>query len=113
MSSAAHGRRDGPPELSIALGPSVMAVTVNAANLLVAGGEAVDLADDDVLRHVDQTAGQVTRVGGPQGGIGQSLAAAVREEELKNGQALAEVRLDGQLERGPDGDAIRPRMPAS
>src|SRR5690606_16171180 len=28
-------------------------------------GAAVFLADDDVLRHVDQTAGEVTRVGGP------------------------------------------------
>src|SRR5690606_33601893 len=31
-----------------------------------AAGATVDLAHDDVLRHVHQTTGQVTRVGGPQ-----------------------------------------------
>ena len=59
------------------------------------GGAAVDLADDDVLGHVHQTAGQVARVGGTQRGVGQTLTGAVRGDEvLQNGQALAEVRLD-------------------
>ena len=40
-------------------------------------GAAVVLADDDVLRDVDQTTGQVARVGGTQRGVGQTLAGAV------------------------------------
>src|SRR6202008_340024 len=60
-----------------------------------AGGAAVDLAHDDVLRHVHQTPGQVARVGGPQRGVGQTLAGTVRGDEvLQHGQALAEVVLD-------------------
>ena len=59
------------------------------------GGTAVDLADDDVLGHVHQTAGQVTRVSGTQRRVGQTLAGAVGGNEvLQNGQALAEVRLN-------------------
>ncbi len=49
----------------------------------------------DVLRDVDQTPGQVTGVGGPQRGVGEALAGAVRGDEvLQHGQALAEVGLD-------------------
>ena len=70
----------------------------DAADLFPAGGEAVFLADDDLLGHVHQTAGQVTRVGGTQSGIGQGLAAAVGgQEELQHVQAFAEVGADGQL----------------
>ena len=57
------------------------------------------IADDDVLRDVDETAGQVARVGGTQRGVGETLAGAVRRDEvLENGQALAEVRLDRAVE---------------
>ena len=38
-------------------------------------GATVGLADDDVLRHVHQTAGQVARVRGTQGGVSQTLRA--------------------------------------
>ena len=56
-------------------------------------GAAVVLADDDVLRDVHQTTGQVTRVGGTQRGVGQTLAGTVRGDEvLEHRQALAEVR---------------------
>ena len=56
---------------------------------------AVDLVDDDVLRDVDQTTGQVTRVGGTQSGVGHALTGAVRGDEvLQHRQALAEVRLN-------------------
>ena len=62
-------------------------------------GAAVVLVDDHVLRHVDQAPGQVARVGGSDGGVGQTLAGAVRREEvLEHGQALAEVRADRQLD---------------
>ena len=37
------------------------------------GSVAVLLADDDFLRDIDQTAGQVAGVSGTQSGIGQTL----------------------------------------
>ena len=37
---------------------------------------AVGLTDDDILRNVDQTARQITGVGGTQCGIGQALTSA-------------------------------------
>ena len=50
---------------------------------------AVDLVDDDVLRHVDETAGQVARVGGLERRVGETLARAVRRDEvLEDGRAL-------------------------
>jgi len=58
-------------------------------------GSAVVFTHDDVLRHVHQTSGQVTRVGGTQRGVGQALTGTVRcDEVLENRQALAVVRLD-------------------
>src|SRR5690606_31008280 len=51
---------------------------------------AVLLADDDVLRDVHQTTGQVTRVGGTQSGVGQTLTGTVRRDEvLRHRQTLA------------------------
>lgn len=58
-------------------------------------GAAVGLTDDDVLRDVHQTTGQVTRVGGAQRGIGQTLTSTVGVDEvLQHRQALAERGLD-------------------
>src|SRR4029453_12347465 len=58
-------------------------------------GAAVLLADDDVLRDVDQPAGEVTGVGGTERRVGPTLARAVRGDEvLQHGQALPEVGLD-------------------
>ena len=59
------------------------------------GGPAVVLADDELLGHVDQATGQVARVGGPQGGVGEALAGTVgRDEVLEHRQALTERGLD-------------------
>ena len=59
-------------------------------------GATVGLADDDVLGDVDQTTGEVARVGGTQGGVGQTLTRTVRVHEvLEHRQALAERGLDG------------------
>ena len=59
------------------------------------GRAAVDLANDNVLRDVDQTTGQVTRVSRTQSGVGHALTSAVRGDEvLQNRKALAEVRLN-------------------
>src|SRR4051812_42567527 len=65
----------------------------------VALGAAVRLADDHVLRDVDQAPGEVARVGGAQRGVGEALARAVRRDEvLEHGQALHEVGLDRALD---------------
>ena len=57
------------------------------------------LADDHVLRDVDETARQVARVGGAQRGVGEALARAVRRDEvLEHRQALHEVGLDRPLD---------------
>ena len=56
---------------------------------------AVVLADDELLRDVDETPGQVPGVGGAQRGVGETLAGTVRRDEvLEHGQALTEVALD-------------------
>ena len=50
-------------------------------------------------RDVDQTAGQITGVGGTKRRIGQALTgAAGGDEVLQNAQAFTEVRLDGDLD---------------
>ena len=47
------------------------------------GSVAVFLADDDFLRNVNQTAGQVARVSGTQCGIGQTFTSASRRDEVR------------------------------
>ena len=63
------------------------------------GRTAVILADDDFLRDIDQTTGQITGVGSTQCGIGQALTGASgRDEVLEDGQALTVVGLDRDLD---------------
>ena len=60
---------------------------------------AVVLGDDDVLRHVHQTPGQIAGVGGLERRVGQTLAGAVRRDEvLLHGEAFTEVRRDRRLD---------------
>ena len=60
---------------------------------------AIRLGDDDVLRHVDETPRQVSRVRRLQRGVRKALARAVRRDEvLQHGQAFAEVRRDRRLD---------------
>ena len=69
-----------------------------------ADGTTVNQADDDILRHVNQLTGQVTRVSGLERGIGQALTRTVRRGEvLEHFQAFAEVCAN----RGLDDFAIR------
>ena len=59
------------------------------------GRAAVVLADDNVLRNVYQTAGQVTGVRGTKCGIGHALSSAAgRDEVFEGGQTFTEVGLD-------------------
>ena len=51
---------------------------------------AVLLADDDILRDVDEATREVTGVRGAEGGVGEALAGTVRGDEvLRHRQALA------------------------
>ena len=53
------------------------------------------LADDELLRDVDESTGQVAGVGGTERGVGEALARAVRRDEvLEHRQAFTEVALD-------------------
>ena len=58
-------------------------------------GAAVVLADDELLRDVDETTGEVARVGGAECGVDETLAGARRGDEvLEHLEAFTEVRLD-------------------
>ena len=53
---------------------------------------ALLFADDQLLRDVDESTGQVAGVGGPERGVGETLAGTVRRDEvLEHRQALTEV----------------------
>ncbi len=62
-------------------------------------GAAVVVRDDDILRDVDEPAGEVARVRGLQRRIRETLAGAVGGDEvLEHGEAFAEVGRDGRLD---------------
>src|SRR5258708_8634037 len=74
------------------------------------GRAAIDLGDHQILRHVDQTAGEIAGVGRLERRIGQALACAVgRDEVLQYVQAFAEIRRDRRL----DDRAVRLRHQAA
>ena len=55
--------------------------------------------DDGVLRHVDETTGQVAGIRGLERGVGEALAGAVRRVEvLEHVEAFLEVRDDRALD---------------
>ena len=57
------------------------------------------MRDDDILRDVDEAAGEVTGVGCLECGVGETLAGAVRGDEvLQHGEAFTEVGRDGGLD---------------
>src|SRR5665213_2299555 len=61
-------------------------------------------ADDDVLGHVHQAAGEVPGVGGAQRRVGQALAGPMGGDEvLEDVEALGEIGLDGQVDDPPRG----------
>ncbi|SPU72293.1 Uncharacterised protein [Brucella suis] len=62
-------------------------------------GAAIDFRNNRILCNVNETTGQVARVGRLQGGVCQTLAGAVgRVEVLVHGQAFLEVRDDRGLD---------------
>ena len=69
------------------------------AHLDAAGGAAIRDRDDRILRDVDETARQITRISGLQGGVREALAGAVgRVEVFENRKAFLEVRNDRALD---------------
>ena len=65
-------------------------------------GAAVVDRHDHVLRHIDQTASQISGVRCPQRRVGETLSSAVRRKEvLEDGQSLAEVRANGDVDDLP------------
>ena len=62
-------------------------------------GATVLLGDDHVVGHVDETACEITGIGGLQSGVGKTLAGTVRRDEvLQHRQTLLEVSKDGVLD---------------
>ena len=62
-------------------------------------GAAILGRDDAVVRHVDQTAGEITRVRRLECGVGETLTRTVsRDEVLEHREAFAEVRGDGRFD---------------
>src|SRR5436853_589667 len=62
-------------------------------------GAAIRLVDDHVMRNVAELAREVTRVSGLEGRVGQTLAGAVRRDEvLEHAQTFAEVRQNRSLD---------------
>ena len=73
--------------------------STSGAELDAVDGAAVVLGDDAVLRHVDETPGEVPGVRRLERGVRQTLAGAVgRDEVLEDRQPLAEVGGDGRLD---------------
>ena len=77
---------------AVAHGLDNLAGLNDGADVDAFAGAAIHFGDDDVLRHVDQAAGQVAGVSGLQSRIGQALTRAVgRDEVLEHREAFAEV----------------------
>ena len=105
-----HVLRDHAAEDALAQALDHVAAFDDRGDRQAVDGAAIDLRDHEVLRHVDQTPGEVARVRGLERGVGQALACAVRRDEvLQYVQALAEVRGDRRL----DDRAVRLRHQAA
>ena len=71
---------------------------IHARDLLALLG-AIHFVDDQFLRYVDQTSGQISGIGGTKSRIGQTLTRSVSGHEiLQYVQAFTEIRLDRQLD---------------
>jgi len=62
-------------------------------------GAAVDLGDDEILRHIDEAPREVARIGRLQRRVCEALAGAVGGDEvLQDVQTLAEVSRDRRFD---------------
>ena len=92
-----HRRR--PAENALAQIDDNLAALHHLANGNAGLGLAVFFNDHAILADIDQATGQITRVRGLQGGIGQALAGAMgRVEILEHAQAFLEVRDNRRLD---------------
>ena len=74
---------------------------------------AVVVEGDHVLRDVDETARQVAGVGCTERRVGETLAGAVRGDEvLQHGRPSRKFERIGSSMMRPEGSDIRPRIPA-
>ena len=111
-----HGRRAGVRRgLGVVVLADVAVLALHTDPLVEATlGAAVVLTDDDVLRHVDETTRQVTRVGRPQRGVGETLAGTVGGDEVPStDRPSRKLALIGRGMMSPFGLATRPRMAAT
>ncbi len=101
MLEAGHGSLEHTPNHAAAEGGvHLLAVVLGDPDAF--DGAAVLRQHDHVLRDVDQAAGQIARLRGPQRRVGQSLAGAVAGDEiLHHGQAVAEVAAHRNLHDAP------------
>src|SRR5256886_5910826 len=103
-----------PPGDLLVYGLVACALGADLANPDAVGGSAVLFTHYHVLRDVDEPARQVAGVGGPESSVGQTLARAVRGDEvLEHGQALCEVGLDRKADDPAGGvgqEATHPRQ---
>src|SRR5690606_24166457 len=94
-----HIFRHHPTENAIAEGLDDIAAGDDRSHAQPLVSAAVVLGDDEILRHVDQATGQITRVRSFQGSIGQAFTRAVRRDEvLEYVQAFAEVCSDRRFD---------------
>src|SRR5699024_234755 len=96
------GREDATVDrgLRVLVGPQHAALLDRDRKDQPLGGAAVVLADDDVLRDVHQTTGQVARLGGLQRRVRQALAGTVRGDEvLQDREPHHRMRIPGRRHR--------------
>ncbi|OIQ83694.1 hypothetical protein GALL_344920 [mine drainage metagenome] len=94
------GRRDA-AEHAVAQGFDDFTALDQRAHRHAVRGAAIVLGDDQILRHVDQAAGEVTGVGGLQRRVGQALTRAVGGDEvLQHVEAFTEIRRDRRFDDG-------------
>ncbi len=94
-----HIMHDGAAQDPVAQAFHYFLVLQQVGRHQAAKSTAVVVGDHYVLRHVHQSAGEVTGVSGLQRGIGQAFTRTVGGDEiLQDGQSFLEVRKDGVLD---------------
>ena len=72
---------------------------VDIINIYTVGAVAIFLTDNNILRNINKAAGQITRVGGTQCGIGKTFTGtAGRNEVFENVKTFTVISSDGNLD---------------